>query len=117
LAKEKPIVMLCEDGDEKDLKRTGLAGEEKYDGTRVKIVKKNGVVMLINRNRIDYTRRLTELVDAAKTIKGDFIIDSEAVYINLATKEVEFTPCQSSLGGIAAPLVGWLLSSLWWLTA
>jgi len=92
---EKPIVMLCQDGDLKDdLKRTGLAAEEKYDGTRVKITKKNGVVTLINRHRIDYTHRLTELVDAAKAIKGDFTIDSEAVYVNPQTEEVEFTPCQ-----------------------
>jgi len=57
-------------------------------------VKKNGIVTLINRHRIDYTHRLTELVDAAKQIKGDFIIDTEAVFINPVTKEVEFTPCQ-----------------------
>jgi len=101
---EKPIVMLCHDGDLKNLKRTGLAAEEKYDGTRVKIVKKSGVVTLINRHGIDYTHRLAELVDAAKAIKGDFTIDTEAVYINPSTKEVEFTPCQSSLGRIAAPL-------------
>jgi len=49
---------------------------------------------LINRNRIDYTHRLTELVDAAKAIKGDFTIDTEATYINPETKEVEFTPSQ-----------------------
>jgi len=34
------------------------------------------------------------LVDAAKAIKGDFTIDTEAVYINPETKEVEFTPSQ-----------------------
>jgi len=87
--------MLCHDGDLKDLKRQGLASEEKYDGTRVQIVKKNSVVTLINRHGINYTHRLTELVDAAKAIKGDFTIDTEAVYINPVTKEVEFTPCQS----------------------
>jgi len=60
MPKEKPLMMLCHDGDLKDLKRQGLAAEEKYDGTRVKIVKKNDVVRLINRHRIDYTHRLTE---------------------------------------------------------
>jgi len=70
----------------------------KYDGTRVKIVKKDGVVTLINRHGIDYTHRLTEIVDAAKAIKGDFTIDTEAVFINTVTKEVEFTPCQALLG-------------------
>jgi len=86
--------MLCQDGTLTDLKRQGLAAEEKYDGTRVKIVKKNGIVTLINRHGIDYTRRLTELVDAAEQIKGDFTIDTEAVFVNPVTKEVEFTPCQ-----------------------
>jgi len=86
--------MLCQDGDLKDLKRQGVAAEEKWDGTRVKIHKKNGIVTLINRHGIDYTHRLTELVDAAKAMKGDFTIDTEAVYINPATKEVEFTPSQ-----------------------
>lgn len=95
---EKPIVMLCHDGSLEDLKRQGLAAEEKFDGTRIKIEKKNGVVTLVNRHRIDYTHRLTELVDAAKAIKGDFIIDAEAVFINPVTKEVEFTPCQGLLG-------------------
>jgi len=89
--------MLCQDGDLKDLKRQGLAAEEKYDGTRVKIVKKNGIVTLINRHGIDYTHRLTEIVDAAKAIKGDFTIDSEVVFINPTTGEVEFTPCQCSI--------------------
>ena len=86
--------MLCHDGDLKDLKRQGVAAEEKWDGTRVKIVKKNGQVTLINRHGIDYTRRLTELVDAAKQMKGDFTLDGEATYINPDTKEVEFTPAQ-----------------------
>jgi len=86
--------MLCQDGDLNDLKRQGLAAEEKFDGTRVKIVKKNGQVTLINRHGIDYTHRLTELVDAAKQVKGDFTVDTEAVYVNPVTKEVEFTPCQ-----------------------
>jgi len=55
--------MLCHDGDLKDLKRQGAAAEEKYDGTRVKIVKKNGIVALINRHGIDYAHRLTERRD------------------------------------------------------
>lgn len=86
--------MLCYEGDLSDLNRQGLAAEEKWDGTRVKIVKKNGQVTLINRYQIDYTRRLTEIVDAAKAIKGNFTIDTEAVYINPVTKDVEFTASQ-----------------------
>jgi len=66
----------------------------KWDGTRVKIDKKNGKVTLINRHGIDYTHRLPEFVEAAKAIEGDFTIDTEAVYINPTTGEIEFTPCQ-----------------------
>ena len=86
--------MLCHDGDLKDLTRQGVAAEEKWDGTRVKIVKKNDQVTLINRHGIDYSHRLTELVDAAKQMKGDFTLDGEATYINPDTEEVEFTPAQ-----------------------
>jgi len=71
------------------------AKPSRFDGTRVKVIKKNGQVALVNRHGIDYTHRLTELVDAAEAIKGDFTIDTEAVFINPATKEVEFTPCQT----------------------
>ena len=60
--------MLCHEGALSDLDRQGLAAEEKWDGTRVKINKKNGIVTLLNRYQIDYTRRLTEIVDAAKKI-------------------------------------------------
>jgi len=66
----------------------------KFDGTRVKIEKKNGQVTLINRHGIIYSHRLPELVEAAKAIKGNFILDTEAVFINPVTKEVEFTSCQ-----------------------
>jgi len=86
--------MLCQDGTLRDLKRQGVAAEEKYDGTRVKIVKKSGIVTLINRHRIIYTQRLPEVVDVAKQIKGDFIIDGEAVWINPATGHAEFIGSQ-----------------------
>lgn len=86
--------MLCQTGDLSDLERTGFAGEEKFDGTRVLIIKQNGRVRLQNRVGIDYTWRLTEFVDVAQGLRGDFILDGEAVYINPATGQVEFTPCQ-----------------------
>lgn len=94
MAKETPIVMLCKDGTVQDLKRQGLAAEWKYDGTRVKIEKKNDQVKLINRHGIDYTHRLIDVVEAVKSIKGDFTIDGEAVYINPATGHAEFTGSQ-----------------------
>jgi len=88
------MVMLCETGELKDLRRQGYVGEDKLDGTRGIIEKKNGVVHIQNRRGIDYTRRLPELVDAAQEIAGDFRIDGEIVWINPKTGEIEFTPCQ-----------------------
>ena len=91
-------VMLCEDGDLSDLKRQGYAAEWKHDGTRVLVVKENGQVALQNRHGINYTRRLPEVVEAAKEIPVDsFVIDGEAVYINPQTGKEEFTPCQCSV--------------------
>jgi len=87
-------VMLCQEGNLKDLRRQGYACETKWDGTRVKVVKENGQVALINRHRIIYTSRLPELIEAAKAIKGDFVLDGEVVWINPVTGLTEFTPSQ-----------------------
>lgn len=86
--------MLCQTGDLKDLQRSGYVGEEKFDGTRVLIIKANDRVRLQNRHGVDYTWRLTEFVEAAQKVNGDFILDGEAVYVDPATGQVEFTPCQ-----------------------
>ena len=86
--------MLCQDGDLKDLKRQGFAGEWKFDGTRVLVMKEKNIVTLQNRHGIIYTRRLPEIVEAAQRIPRDFTLDGEAVYINPATGQVEFTPSQ-----------------------
>jgi len=88
--------MLCETGSLNDLKRQGYAAEWKYDGTRVAIVKEGNAVTLWNRDGINYTARLPEIVQAAKRIPGNFTMDGEAVYVNPKTGEAEFTPCQSS---------------------
>lgn len=81
-------------GDSKDLARSGKAAEEKFDGTRAFIIKEEGKVRIQNRDGIDYSHRLPELVAAPKMIKGDFTIDGEIVYIDPVTGKVEFTPCQ-----------------------
>jgi bifunctional non-homologous end joining protein LigD len=95
LTEEEPIVMLCQEGSLEDLKRQGFAAELKLDGTRVKIVKENGKVTLINRRQIIYNARLPEITEAVKAIPADnFVLDSEIVYINPATGQSEFTPCQ-----------------------
>ena len=86
--------MLCKDGNLSDLKRPGFAAEWKWDGTRVLVIKEKGQVTVQNRKGINYTRRLPEVVETAKHIQGDFVIDGEAVYINPKTGREEFTPCQ-----------------------
>lgn len=86
--------MLCETGDLPDLRRHGYLAEEKYDGTMGILGKKADVVTIWNRNGINYTRRLPDLVEAAKQVPGDFTIQGEIVYINPETGEIEFTPSQ-----------------------
>lgn len=112
----KTLVMLCYEGDLSDLNRHGWVCEEKYDGTRVKDVKKNGKVTLINRKGINYTSRLPESVAALKKIEGDFVIDTEAVYIN-PLGQVEFTPCQrrcstSDLGQVYWKRLKWPITQM-----
>lgn len=72
-----------------------LRRPHKWDGTRLLVDKENEKVTLWNRKGIDYTRRLPEVVEAAKHVLGDFTIDTEVVYINPKTGKEEFTPCQS----------------------
>ena len=88
--------MLCETGSLNDLKRQGYVAETKWDGTRVVIVKEGNIIALWNRDGINYTARLPEIVQAAKRIPESFTMDGEAVYVNPKTGEAEFTPCQSS---------------------
>lgn len=49
---------------------------------------------LQNREGVNYTRRLPEVVEAAGGIPYSFTGDGEAVYINPTTGKCEFTPCQ-----------------------
>jgi bifunctional non-homologous end joining protein LigD len=86
--------MLCETGDLADLKRKGYGCEEKYDGTRAKAKKEQRKVSLISRDGIDYTARLPDVVEAMQRIKKDCEVDGEVIYVNPATGQTEFTPCQ-----------------------
>ena len=86
--------MLCEEGDLNDLKRRDMIAENKYDGTRVLIIKEDGEVRLQNRHGTDYTVRLPEIVQAASKIPAEqFILDGEAVYRN-PEGETEFVGSQ-----------------------
>jgi len=49
-------------------------------------------VILQNKDGINYTLRLPEVVQALQKIKDDFIVDSEATYINPDSGEEEFSP-------------------------
>jgi ATP-dependent DNA ligase len=60
----------------------------------VLIIKENGKVRLQNRHGANYSWRLTEFVDAAQRLKGDFVLDGEACFVNPTTGQVQFTECQ-----------------------
>ncbi len=77
----KPTVeaMLCESGTEKDLDNPSMAAETKFDGTRIWAGKHEGMPFVINRNNINYTDRLIDVVEALEGIPSeDFILDGEA---------------------------------------
>jgi len=63
--------------------------EYKYDGFRMLIHKKQGLVILFTRSLENVTNQFPEVVDFVKKyVKGDtFILDSEAVGFNKKTKE------------------------------
>jgi bifunctional non-homologous end joining protein LigD len=72
--------MRCESGTTDSLEDPTMAAEVKYDGTRIWAGKENGVSFVKNRENVDYTNRLTEVVEALDTVASDDIIfDGEAV--------------------------------------
>ena len=72
--------MRCESGTVESLNDPTLAAELKYDGTRVWYGKENGKPFVKNRENVDYTSRLVDVVEAIDTIASDDIIfDAEAV--------------------------------------
>ena len=85
--------MLAETGDLLDLRRHGYAAELKLDGTRALVIKENGKVRVQNREGIDYTRRLQEVVVSASKISGDFIIDGEVICLDQQGRN-DFVACQ-----------------------
>lgn len=93
--------MLCQSGTIKLLDDDAFLGElkpyiadgigkygSKADGTRILLIKEDEQFYLFGRPRegdppSDYTEKLTEIIDAAKTIPArDFILDGEAVWFN-----------------------------------
>lgn len=53
--------------------------EVKHDGYRVQVSKRADRVRLFTRRGYDWTKRYPHIVEAAKKIKGAFLIDGEAV--------------------------------------
>jgi bifunctional non-homologous end joining protein LigD len=75
--------MRAESGTVADLEDPTKASELKYDGTRVWYGKENGKAFVKNRENVDYTDRLTDVIEAVETIASDNIIfDGEAVVYN-----------------------------------
>lgn len=90
----KPLkVMLFQKADDlKDaFERVGkpAALEYKYDGFRLQVHKKSGVIKLFTRRLDEVTKQFPDVVEAvAKNVKGDnFILDGEAVGFDPKTKK------------------------------
>lgn len=78
----KPTVeaMRCTSGTEADLNDPNAVSETKWDGTRIWAGKAEGDPFVINRENVDYTTRLTEIITALEGIASeDVIFDGEAV--------------------------------------
>jgi len=76
--------MLCESGTVKHLDDPNWIAELKADGTRILLGKEDDdTYWIYNRKQIEYTNRLPELIDAAKSIPaGNFILDGEACWFD-----------------------------------
>jgi len=93
----KPTVeaMLCASGTEKDLDNPNNVSETKWDGTRIWAGKYEGEPFVLNRENVDYTTRLTEVVTALDFIPSeDVIFDGEAVVFD-ANGRTNFKGSQS----------------------
>ena len=53
--------------------------EVKYDGERIKAIKKNGEVILVNRRGRNKTKFYLEVVQELAKISGDFVLDGEMI--------------------------------------
>jgi bifunctional non-homologous end joining protein LigD len=70
--------MNAELGDEKMLDLRGWSAEQKLDGTRGKLIKTDEEIRIINKELVDYTTRLPELLPEAQRIPaGSYVIDGE----------------------------------------
>jgi len=52
----------------------------KLDGTRGKLIKSLEGISIINKNGVDYTVRLPEIIRAARELSGNFVMDMEICY-------------------------------------
>lgn len=70
--------MTAELGEEKMLDSSQFLAEQKFDGTRGKLIKRDGKIYLINKELVDYTARLPEVtLDAERIPASDYVIDGE----------------------------------------
>jgi len=64
--------------------------EVKYDGARVQVHKRGDEVKIFSRRNEDVTNSLSEIVEAAKSIPGDFIVEGEAIAVDDEGKVLPF---------------------------
>jgi bifunctional non-homologous end joining protein LigD len=77
----------------RDLMAKGFVAERKFDGTRVLAMNEDGNVTLQNRNGMNYTIRLPEVVKALKCLHGKWKLDGEVIFLDPQGEE-HFTGSQ-----------------------
>jgi ATP-dependent DNA ligase len=73
---------LCETGSQNDLDRKDYVAELKVDGTRVIIEKIGEDFRIYSRRGLAYNETLPEVVEPLRTMKHDYRLDGEVVYID-----------------------------------
>jgi ATP-dependent DNA ligase len=82
---KKSIFMLCDKTTQKDLRflnKDKFKANMKYDGERVMASKKNGEVILFNRNNSIVTHKFKEVAEEFDKIDSDFMIDGEVISVD-----------------------------------
>jgi len=87
---QPPKPMLAEN-DGLHLKNPEFIAEEKFDGTRGIMIKRDGIVRLFGRSGNEYTDRFPEMLREAENMQANsFTLDGELAFFNKITERDEF---------------------------
>jgi len=82
LYKQKIFPMLAKIGSKSDLKLKNYLYEAKLDGTRCILYKVGNEVRMLNRRGNWFDHRFPEIVEEAKKLKGNMILDGEVIVLD-----------------------------------